>query len=526
MQGYNLIPIGLFLGLLLGLAPLLGSYFYTVLNLPMTRLESLIYQVSHTPTHSMNWKQYLKSLLFFQAVGLIFLLIVLLLNSRSPISWDLAFNTAVSFLTNTNWQAYAGENTLDYWVQMLGLTVQNFFSAATSIAVLLVLIRGLTGKETGDLGNFWMDLTRTTLFILIPGSFLLALFLVSQGAIQNFSPYLYAPGLLPMGPAASQTAISVLGSNGGGFFGQNAAHPFVNPTYLSNFVLALSILALPAGFVYFFGLQIKAPKQAWTLLSVMLGLFILFLAGITYSELSFGSLEGQELRFSQIGTLLFNTASTASSNGSINAALESLSPLAGGLMMLQIMLGEIIFGGVGSGLYGMLLFVMLTVFLAGLMVGRTPEYLGKKIEAAEINWILVGILIPGIAALIGAGSFALYPKSGAHNLSELLYAFTSCANNNGSAFGGLNANTVPFNISLGVTMLVGRFGLMIPVLIIAGQLGRKKQIPVNIGTFQTDTLIFAVLLAVSILLVGALTFLPGWFLGPLLEHVKLIGGGA
>lgn len=485
----------------------------------------------------MNWKQYLWAVLSLQGISFVFMMVLFGLNRRAPISLDLAFNTAVSFITNTNWQAYAGESTLDYWVQMLALTVQNFLSAATSIAVLLVLIRGIRGKETQDLGNYWSDMTRIILFVLLPFSFLMSLFLVSQGAIQNFSAYIHAigleglPQLLPMGPAASQTAIAVLGSNGGGFFGQNAAHPFVNPNMLTNFVLMLSILLLPAGLVHYYGLQIGSKKQAWVIFSVMLSLFMLFLAGSLASELSFGSLEGQEIRFGRVGSVLFGSAATASSNGSVNAMMESLSPIAGGLMMLQIMLGEIIFGGVGSGLYGMLLFVMLTVFLAGLMVGRTPEYLGKKIETAEINWILIGILAPGIAALIGAGVSCLYPKAlsalgntGPHGLSEILYAFTSSANNNGSAFGGLSANAPYWNLILGIVMLLGRFGLMIPVLVIAGSLARKKQIPLSPGTFQTDTPIFAVLLGGSILLVGALTFMPGWFLGPLLEHVSLVGG--
>ncbi len=539
MQAFDLYVVTVYLALLVTLSPLLGSYLHLVFNQPVGRIERTFYFLTRTRQNAMNWKQYATAVLIFQGIGFVALMLLFKLNHRTPISLDLALNTAVSFLTNTNWQAYAGENTLDYWVQMLALTVQNFLSAATSLAVMLALIRGITSKETQDLGNFWVDITRATFFVLIPFSVLMAIFLVSQGAIQNFSAYVHAvglegqPQLLPMGPAASQTAIAVFGSNGGGFFGQNAAHPFVNPNEFTNFILMFAILLLPAGLVHFYGLQIGSKKQAWAIFSVMLCLFVLFLAGTMASEISFGSLEGQEVRFGRVGSILFGTAATASSNGSVNAMMDSLSPLAGGLMMLQIMLGEIIFGGVGCGLYGMLLFVMLTVFLAGLMVGRTPEYLGKKIETAEINWILMGILAPSIVTLIGAGLSCLNAQAltglgnlGPHGLSEILYAFTSSANNNGSAFGGLSANTPYWNLALGVTMVLGRFGLMIPVLAIAGSLARKKQTPPSVGTFQTDTPIFAVLLGASILLVGALTFMPGWFLGPLLEHVTLAGGAS
>lgn len=536
MQAFDFYQVLIYLALLVTLSPLLGSYLYYVFNRPTGKLERYFYVLTRTPSSPMNWKQYLFALLLFQAMGFLAMMLFFQFNHRDHISIDLALNTAVSFLTNTNWQAYAGESTLDYWVQMLALTVQNFFSAATSIAALLALIRGITGKETGDLGNFWVDITRITFYVLLPFSFFLAIFLVSQGAIQNFSDYIQAIGLegasqlLPMGPAASQTAIAVLGSNGGGFFGQNSAHPFVNPNELTNFVLMFVILLLPAGLVHFYGLQVGSKKHAWAIFSVMFTLFVLFLACSLLSEISFGTLEGQEVRFGQVGSILFGTAATASSNGSVNAMMDSLSPIAGGLMMLQMMLGEIIFGGVGCGLYGMLLFVMLTVFLAGLMVGRTPEYLGKKIEAFEINWILVGILAPCIVILIGAGISCLMPialqslgNSGPHGLSEILYAFTSSANNNGSAFSGLIANTPYWNLTLGAAMLLGRFSLMIPVLILAGSLARKKQIPVSLGTFQTDTPIFAILLGASILLVGALTFMPGWFLGPLLEQITLVG---
>lgn len=536
MEKFDPVLLAIYLALLITLSPLLGFYLYHIYNRPVGKLEAVFYAITRTQQTSMNWKQYAFALLSLQVIGLMFLMLILKLNHRDTISWHLALNTAISFITNTNWQAYAGENTLDYWVQMLGLTVQNFLSCATSAAVLLVFIRGVLAKETQELGNFWVDITRTVFYVLLPLSTLVAIFLVSQGAIQNLSPYIQAIGLegfqqlLPMGPAASQTAISVLGSNGGGFFGQNTAHPFVNPTEISNFVLALWVLLLPTAFVHYYGFQIGSKKQAWTILSVMLALFLVFLGSALMSEAHLGSLEGQEIRFGSLGSILFGAAATASSNGSVNAMMDSLSPLAGGALMLQIMLGEIIFGGVGCGLYGMLLFVMLTVFLAGLMVGRTPEFLGKKIEAEEIKWILIGILSPCIVALMGAGISCLCATAlkslgnpGPHGLSEILYAFVSTANNNGSAFSGLSANTPYWNLSLGITMLLGRFGLLIPVLILAGNLARKKQIPASLGTFQTDTPIFAILLGASILLVGALTFMPGWFLGPLLEHVSLLG---
>ena len=536
MQVFDPTLLAMYLALLITLSPLLGSYLYHIYNRPIGKLESLFYTLTRTPQAAMNWKEYAYALLNLQAIGFVFFMLILKLNQREVISWHLAFNTAISFVTNTNWQAYSGESTLDNWVQMFGMTVQNFLSCATSVAVLLVLIRGIAAKESPHLGNFWVDITRTILYVLLPCSALIAIFLVSQGAIQNLAPHIKAVGLeglaqvLPMGPAASQTAIAVLGSNGGGFFGQNLAHPFANPTEISNFVLMLWVLLVPAAFVHYYGFQIGSRKQAWVILSVMLGLFLLFLAGTFFSEIHFGSLEGLEIRFRGWGSILLGSAATASSNGSVNAMVDSLSPLAGGLMMLQIMLGEIIFGGVGSGLYGMLLFVMLTVFLAGLMVGRTPEFLGKKIEAEEIKWISIGILSPCILTLLGAGIACLYPvalkslgNAGPHGLSEILYAFASAANNNGSSFGGLSANTPFWNIALAITMLLGRFTLLLSVLTIAGTLARKKHIPPNSGTFQTDTPIFAFLLGASILLVAALTFMPGWFLGPLLEHISLLG---
>ncbi|MES2504357.1 MAG: potassium-transporting ATPase subunit KdpA [Myxococcota bacterium] len=527
MHASELYLLGVFFALLVTICPIVGSYFSYVFNRPIHPIEGLFYRATRVSVAPMNWKQYLSALLIFQGLGLLTLLIILQFNARGRIPIDLAINISTSFVTNTDWQAYAGESTLSYLSQTLGLTVQNFLSAATGFAVLLAFIRGLQRSETSELGNFWVDITRIIFCVLLPGAFILAITLVSQGAIQNFSEYIEAISvegfkqILPMGPAASQTAIAVLGGNGGGFFGQNLTHPFVNPSELSNFVLMSAVLILPAALVYFYGLQ-TSKRQARVIICVMLGLFLLFYICCLFFHSKLGSLEGQEIRFKTIGTLLMNTLSTATSNGSVNAMLESLSPLTNGLMMLQIMLGEIIFGGVGSGLYGMLLFVLLTVFLSGLMIGRTPEYLGKKIEAPEMQLILVAILLPGIVTLTAAGITCL-KLSGGHSLSQILYAFTSTTNNNGSALGGLDANTMYFNLALSITMLLGRFGTIVPVLMIAGIMARKRCLEPELRTFETDTLLFGVLLASVILLIGALTFLPGWFLGPLLEQVTLMG---
>jgi K+-transporting ATPase ATPase A chain len=437
-------------------------------------------------------------------------------------------NIAVSFVTNTNWQAYSGESTLSYTSQMLALTVQNFVSAGTGIAVMLALVRGIVGHEIQTLGNYWSDLFRSIFYVLLPGSVILTLILVSQGSIQNLSGYVDAVGLegvkqiLPMGPAASQTAISVWGSNGGGFFGVNLAHPFINPTEWSNWVLILAILLLPASLVHYYGLQVGSKKEGWVLFGVMAGLLGLFLGPAIWAQQIFGSLEGLETRFGALPSVLMGVVSTATSNGSVNAALESLSPLSSGLMMLQMMLGEVIFGGVGCGLYGILLFVVLTVFIAGLMIGRTPEYLGKKIDAPEVAWALVAILLPCGAILIGSSVSVLLKQPG--SLSEILYAFSSSVANNGSAFGGLNSNTPYYNLALAVVMMIGRYGILFPVLVIAGIFARKKKIPVNPMSFETDTALFGVLLASVILLVGALTFTPALFLGPLFDHGVQVSG--
>jgi K+-transporting ATPase ATPase A chain len=393
---------------------------------------------------------------------------------------------------------------------------------------MLALVRGIVGHEIQTLGNYWSDLFRSIFYVLLPGSVILTLILVSQGSIQNLSGYVDAVGLegvkqiLPMGPAASQTAISVWGSNGGGFFGVNLAHPFINPTEWSNWVLILAILLLPASLVHYYGLQVGSKKEGWVLFGVMAGLLGLFLGPAIWAQQIFGSLEGLETRFGALPSVLMGVVSTATSNGSVNAALESLSPLSSGLMMLQMMLGEVIFGGVGCGLYGILLFVVLTVFIAGLMIGRTPEYLGKKIDAPEVAWALVAILLPCGAILIGSSVSVLLKQPG--SLSEILYAFSSSVANNGSAFGGLNSNTPYYNLALAVVMMIGRYGILFPVLVIAGIFARKKKIPVNPMSFETDTALFGVLLASVILLVGALTFTPALFLGPLFDHGVQVSG--
>ncbi len=522
MQAYDFYLLALMLGALATLSPVLALYLYAIFNGHSTRVERKFFQITRMPIDEMNWKQYAFAVVVCQIMSFVGMMLVLTFNHAQPLSFELMLNIAVSFVTNTNWQAYSGESTLSYTSQMLALTVQNFVSAGTGIAVMLALIRGIVGREIQTLGNYWSDLFRSIFFVLLPGSVILTLILVSQGAIQNLMGYVDAVGLegvkqiLPMGPAASQTAIAVLGGNGGGFFGVNLAHPFVNPTAWSNWILILAILILPASFVHYYGLQVGSKKEGWVLFGVMAGLFGVFLGAAMWAQELFGSFEGLETRFGTVPSILMSIASTATSNGSMNAALESLSPLSSGLMMLQMMLGEVIFGGVGCGLYGMLLFVILTVFIAGLMIGRSPEYLGKKIDAPEVAWALVAILLPCGAILLGA-SFSVLVKSPG-TLSEILYAFSSSVANNGSAFGGLNTDTPYYNLALALAMMIGRYGVLLPVLVIAGIFARKKRIPANPMSFETDTVLFGALLASVIILVGALTFTPALFLGPLFDH--------
>ena len=560
MQAHDWTQLALYLAALLALTPLLGGFMArvfaggrTFLSPLLAPVERLIYRLGGVDAaKEMTWLGYLGALLAFNLAGGVLTLVQMLTQAWLPLNpqhlpnvpFALALNTAVSFMTNTNWQAYSGEATMSYLTQMTGLAVHNFTSAATGIAALLALIRGLTRKETTALGNFWADLTRSTLYVLLPLSFAFALVLVSQGVIQNFRAYdtattlEHAEQIIPQGPAASQIAIKQLGTNGGGFFGQNSAHPFENPTPLSNFLEMLAILALPSALVFTFGKMVGDQRQGWAIWAAMLALFLAGFAASWMAEAQYnpathlaGSIEGKEQRFGVMNSVLWSTATTATSNGSVNAMHDSLSPIAGLVCLLNMQLGEIVFGGLGCGLYSMLLFVILTVFIAGLMVGRTPEYLGKKIEAPEIRWAIVGIIAPCALILIGAAIGVASPaglsslnNNGPHGLGEILYAFTSAAANNGSAFAGLNANTGFYNCALAVSMLLGRFLILIPVLAIAGSMAKKKVAPPSAGTFPTTGPVFTLLLIGVILIVAGLTFFPVLSLGPVVEHLLMQAG--
>ncbi len=560
MTEREIAQLALFVGLLIAVTPLLGAYMAKVLagerhvlSHLVRPIERLIYRLAGLdPTIEMRWTTYAAALLVFNVLGFSVVLGLQLIQNALPLNQQnlpnvplpLAFNTAVSFMTNTNWQSYAGETTLSYAVQMLGLTVQNFVSAATGIAVIVALTRGLVKRATATLGNFWADLVRSTLYILLPLSLGLAIVLAGQGVVQNFSAYASAAPLdggsqtLPLGPAASQIAIKQLGTNGGGFFNTNSAHPFENPTPLSNFLEMFSILMIPAALTYTYGRMVGSQRQGWSIFAAML---ILLLMGLTVSLAAEYSqnpvfntasvMEGKEVRFGIVNSVLWANATTAASNGSVNAMHSSLAPLTGFVAMLNIMLGEVIFGGVGAGLYGMLMFVILTVFIAGLMVGRTPEYLGKKIEAAEIKLALIAVLAPSAVILLMSAGASISPVGlsslanvGPHGLSEMLYAFASAAGNNGSAFAGLNANTDFYNILLGLAMLIGRFAVIVPALAIGGSLVGKKITPPSAGTFPTDSPLFVGLLIGIVVIVGALTFFPALSLGPLIEHFLMQAG--
>lgn len=557
---HDLLQIVAFLVIFVLLTPPLGSYMAKVftgqrniLTPILGRIEKNIYRVCRINSEEeMDWKNYLFAVLAFSVVGLVALWLMMLLQAYLPwnpqhfhgVSWDLAFNTAVSFVTNTNWQSYAGETTLSYFVQMVGLTVQNFVSAASGIGVMLALVRGIIRKTTSGLGNFWVDLVRATLYVLLPLSIILAVALVGEGTVQTLNAYMLARSLegqeqmIPLGPAASQIAIKQLGTNGGGFFNANSAHPFENPTPLTNFLEMLAIILIPSGLVYTYGKMIGSLKQSFTLWAVMFVVFIGMLTLSLYSEYEYHpayastpSMEGKEMRLGTANSILWEVTTTVASNGSVNSMHDSLTPLSGMVAMLNMMYGEVIFGGVGSGLYGMLLFVFLTVFIAGLMVGRTPEYLGKKIEAFEVKMSVVGVLAPSAAILIfaaiatvsNAGLTGLN-NTGPHGLSEILYAFTSCAANNGSAFAGLSTNTPFYNIMLGLDMLIGRFVPVATVLAVAGSLAKKKVVPPSAGTFPTDSVLFGFLLTGTILIVSALTFFPVITLGPIVEHFLMLLG--
>lgn len=560
MTAPELVQIILFLVILVLCVPLLGGYMARVFaggRTPLTPLlrplETFIYRLAGIrPDEEMRWNEYAVALLAFNGLGLIVLFLLLIFQNHLPLNPQslpgvppaLAFNTAVSFTTNTNWQSYAGETTLSYFTQMAGLGVQNFLSAATGVAVFLALTRGLIRKSASTLGNFWADLVRSIVYVLLPLAILFALVLVGQGVVQTFTPYVPAQTLtgiqqvIPLGPAASQIAIKQLGTNGGGFFNANSAHPFENPTPLTNFLEMLAILLIPAALTYSYGVMAGSRRQGWAIFAAMLLLFLLGLTVSLSAEYAGNPvlqttqmMEGKETRFGIANSMLWMTATTSASNGSVNAMHSSLSPLAGLVAIVNIMLGEVIFGGAGAGMYGMLMFVILTVFIAGLMVGRSPEYLGKKIESREIQMAILTILAPSAAILLFAAAASAIPAGvsslanrGPHGLTEILYAFSSAAGNNGSAFAGLNANTDFYNITLGIGMLVGRFAVILPALAIGGSMAGKKITPVSAGTFPTDDALFIALLVAVVLIVGALTFLPALALGPLAEHFLMLAG--
>jgi K+-transporting ATPase ATPase A chain len=592
------MQIGIYLVVLLALAKPLGAFMArvydgkpTLLDPVMRPLERLMYRLCGIrPDEGMTWKTYAIAMLLFNALGMLLVYAVQRLQGGLPlnpqglgaVTPDSSFNTAMSFATNTNWQGYGGESTMSYFTQMLALAVQNFVSAAAGMATLLPLIRGFRQGVSPHIGNFWVDLTRTVLYILLPLSFVLAIVLVSQGVVQNFSAYKTVPLLqstfatspvkdadgnpvldengkpktetstvteqtLPMGPAASQIAIKQLGTNGGGFFNVNSAHPFENPTPLANFLEMLAILLISAALCCTFGEMVGDTRQGWAVLAAMTVIFVALLSVCVWAEYRGnpkltalgvdavasdvqpgGNMEGKEVRFGVANSALWATATTAASNGSVNAMHDSFTPLGGLVPLFMIQLGEVIYGGVGSGLYGMLIFAIVAVFVAGLMVGRTPEYLGKKIEAYEMKMASLVILIPPIVvlgftalAVVTEPGLASRNNPGAHGFSEILYAFSSMGNNNGSAFAGLNANTPFYNATGGIAMLIARYWLAIPTLAIAGSLARKKHVPVSPGTLPTHTPLFVVMLIGVVIIVGALTFIPALALGPIVEHLLL-----
>ncbi|HEY2419255.1 MAG TPA: potassium-transporting ATPase subunit KdpA [Steroidobacteraceae bacterium] len=580
------LQLAIFLVVLLLLIKPLGSYIAAVFDgrgaavRLLGPLERGLYRLCRVDAQAqMNWQQYAMAVLLFSALGALALYALQRLQAWLPwnpqqmsaVSADSSFNTAMSFVSNTNWQGYGGESTMSYLTQMAGLGVQNFVSAATGIAVLAAVSRGFVLKGAALIGNFWVDLTRSTLYILLPLSLILALVLVGQGVVQSYRPYQTASLInpinvepvtdaagnpktksvhvdtqsIPLGPAASQIAIKQLGTNGGGFFNANSAHPFENPTPLSNFLETLAILLIPAALCYSFGLMVGDRRQGWALLATMLVLFVPLLGLTAWAEgrgnadypatvaqqssalQSGGNMEGKETRFGIADSSLWAAATTAASNGSVNSMHDSYTPLGGLIPMWFMQLGEVVFGGVGSGLYGMLVFAIIAVFLAGLMVGRTPEYLGKKLQSFEMKMASLAILIPPFLALVGTAVAVSSPAGtagianpGAHGFSEILYAFSSAANNNGSAFAGLSVNTPYYNTLLGVVMWVSRFWLMVPVLAIAGSLAAKKRVPAGAGTLATHTPLFVVLLAATVLVVGALAFFPALALGPIVEELQ------
>ena len=585
MNANSALQIIVYLFTVLALVKPLGSYMANIyedepagLNRLLAPIEAWLYRLSGVqPKQEMLWTDYAIAMLIFNLLGTLSVFALQSCQASLPfnpqhltnLSPDSAFNTAVSFATNTDWQGYSGENTLSYLTQMLGLTVQNFLSAATGMATLVALIRGFARRNTNLIGNFWVDLTRSTLYILMPLSLILALALVGQGVVQTFSAYQTIPLVevihyeqssltadgkthmtniateqqtIAVGPVASQVAIKQLGTNGGGFFNVNSAHPLETPTPLSNYLELLAILLIPAALCYTFGKMIGDTRQGWAILAVMTLIFITLTVVTLSAEQSgsptlsaynidqaAGNMEGKETRFGITNSVLWAVATTAAANGSVNSMHDSFTPIGGMIPMLLMQLGEVIFGGVGSGLYGMIIFAIVAVFVSGLMIGRTPEYLGKKIEAFEIKMAALVILIPPLMILGGTAFSVMLDlgkagilNPGAHGFSEILYGLASAGNNNGSAFAGLSANTPYYNALLGITMLISRYWLALPILAIAGSLAAKKIVPVGPGTLPTHTPLFMALLIIIILLVGTLTFVPALALGPIVEHLLML----
>ncbi len=560
-----IVLLAVFMAALLALSPWIGRWMHTLVEGKQPRallaLEQRALRFCGAPPAEMNWKQYASALLLFNLFGAIAVYALQRLQVHLPlnpqtmpnVAADSAFNTAVSFVSNTNWQGYVGEATMSYLTQMLGLGVQNFLSAATGIAVAFALMRGFARESSGNIGNFWADAWRITVYLLLPLSLLLALIMSSQGVIQNYLPYQEVATLeggkqvIAMGPVASQEAIKMLGTNGGGFFNANSAHPFENPNPLVNFLQMLAIFLIPAGLCFSFGRMMGDRRQGWVILAAMSTILIVAALSVASAEQqgnpalaalgvdqahssmqSGGNMEGKEVRFGMAASSLFATITTAASCGAVNAMHDSFTPLGGMVPMLLMQLGEVVFGGVGSGLYGMLLFALMAVFIAGLMIGRTPEYVGKKIEAFEMKMVSIAILVSpalvlvgtALAVVVGAGRAGILNPA-AHGFSEVLYALSSAANNNGSAFAGLSANTPFYNALLGICMWLGRFAVIVPVLAIAGSLSGKKRLAAGAGTMPTHGPLFVGLLVGTVLLVGALTYIPALALGPVVEHLTL-----
>ncbi len=555
----------LFLLVVLFLAALMGEYMAKVfsgestLMTPLLRpLEKRLYLLCGVDeSREMSWKAYAAALLVFNILGFIALFLIQELQALLPLNpaglgavrWDTALNTAVSFATNTNWQAYSGEQTMSYLTQMMGLTVQNFLSAAIGLAAAIALIRSFVRRNTPTIGNFWVDLTRSVLYVLLPLTLIWALLLASQGVVQTLGPYISAQTLeggeqvIAVGPAASQIAIKQLGSNGGGFFNVNSAHPFENPTPLSNFLEMLAILLLPASLPFAFGAMLNNRRQGWAIFAAMMVLFLMGVGVALWAEqqgnplldelgVSGGTnMEGKEARFSLLESVLWAVSTTATSSGSVNTMHDSMMPLTGMVLIFNMVVGEVIFGGIGVGLISIMFYAIMTMFLAGLMVGRTPELLGKKLEPFEMIMAAIALLAPSITMLLLAGTAIILPEglsslnnAGPHGLSEILYAFASACNNNGSAFAGLNANTVFYNLALSLGMLVGRFATILPALALAGSLASKKIVPTSLATFPVASPLFVVMLVGIVIIVGALTFFPVLVLGPILEQLMILEG--